>query len=106
MYRSGRKAARTSQTPCFARSRYVVSPMAGRRVAAAAVPSEPFEATHPLPIRHGGVEGLDFDARLVQVVVDHLVAEGGTGDGGLGEQFRGFAESGRQLCGTRGVSVA
>ena len=42
--------------------------------------SESFEATHPLPIRHGGVVGLDLDARLVQVVVDHLVAEGRAGD--------------------------
>ena len=68
--------------------------------------SESFEATHPLPIRHGGVVGLDLDARLVEVVVDHLVAEGRARDRRLAEQLRRLAQRRRQLVHAGGVGVA
>ena len=69
--------------------------MTGARVASVA--SEPFETTDPLPVRHGGVVGLDLDPRLVEVVLDHVVAEGGAGDLRLFEQPSGLPQRGGQV---------
>src|SRR5918994_6584969 len=56
------------------------------------VVSESLEATHPLPVRDGRVVGGEFDARVVEVMVDDLVAERLSGDRRVGEQGCGVAQ--------------
>src|SRR5690349_6161363 len=94
---AGRKLACTSHTPVCACWRYVVRPMTGL---------EALKSALPLPVGDGGVERLQLDVRVVQVVVDHLVTELFAGDRRLVEEIGGFGQRGRKVLGTAGIGVA
>ena len=61
--------------------------------------SESFKASHPLPVRHRGVVGRELDPRIVEVVVDHLVAERRRGRPTTARTARAAS---RSVDGTRG----
>src|SRR4051794_32122830 len=81
-------------------SRYAPSALLDRLV------SEPLETTDPLPIGDRRVEGLEFDARVVQVVLDALGAEALLGARRVGEQLGGIAQVRRNARGIRAISVS
>src|SRR3954465_15734106 len=118
---AGRKLARTSHTPVCACCRYVVRPITGRTFspradaklpisrsfravsrspacawAQLALKLEPLKATHPFPIGHRGIERVQLDARIVQIVLDDIVAECLARHLGLAEQRRGLGQRGGQ----------
>src|SRR3954471_6009097 len=70
------------------------------------LPSEPLETTDPLPIGDRRIEGLELDARVVQVVLDDRVAEGLLRHGRVGEQLGGVAEVRWNAWGIGAVGVA
>src|SRR5690349_19392734 len=67
--------------------------------------SESFEATHALPVGDGRVVGRELDARVVEVVLDDLVAERLARHGGLREQVGGLSQGRRHACDVALVGV-
>src|SRR6478735_12272834 len=130
---AGRKLARTSQTPVWACCRYVVKPITGRagptrELGNVKVPDaptfpgllrspafawallplelEPLKTAHPFPVGHCAVERSQLDARIVQIMLDDIVAEGLMRHLGLAEQRRRFRQGGRQPFRPAGIGVA
>src|SRR5256714_8504517 len=87
-YVAGTRTASSSQAPNRARVRYVVTPTTGRALAT---------LEHPLALvaRDDLVEEPLLDARVVEVVVDHVVSE-------RGARERPLLEGGRRLAQRRG----
>src|SRR5215217_9193706 len=68
--------------------------------------SQPLEPSEPLPVRHRRLEGGQLDVGRVHVVVDDVVPEGLTGEGGALEQVPCRAQRRRHARLVRGVRVA
>src|SRR5580693_2860911 len=68
--------------------------------------SEPLKTTHPLPIGDGGVECGKLNPRVVQVMLDDVVAECLASDPRRREQVSGLGQRGRQPLPTAVISVA
>src|SRR5215217_8012932 len=116
---AGRKLARTSHTPVCACCRYVVKPMTGRADVKPperpgiwgfsrllALKLEPLKATHPFPVGHRRIERGQFHTRIVEVVLDDVVAERLTRDLRFSEQRGGLGERGGQSLRAAGICIA
>src|SRR5687767_4136397 len=68
--------------------------------------SQALEPPDALPVGDGGVEGLELDPGVVEVVVDDLLPERLTGDGGAGKRVARIAERARDVALVRRVGVA
>src|SRR5215213_2149633 len=103
---AARATAASASSAVAASSRSITASVAGSRTSSTVTRSQPLEAPEPLPVGHGGVEGVQLDGGHVGVVVDHVGPERLAGDLAVGEQVAGLAQGpgDARLVGVVGVA--